>query len=72
MKSLISLNILLFIFITSAMAHESHLITGKIFESTNSQPLIGAAIKVKGSSKGTITNDTGYFQLKVTQNLPVT
>lgn len=72
MKSLISLNILLFIFITSALAQESHLITGKIFDSTNSQPLIGAAIKVKGSSKGTITNDTGYFQLKVTQNLPVT
>ncbi|MBN8838333.1 MAG: TonB-dependent receptor [Sphingobacteriia bacterium] len=72
MKSFISFNLLLFVLYIPAFTQESHLISGRIFDSTNSQPLVGAAVKVKGTAKGVVTNDSGFFQLKVAQNLPVT
>src|SRR5690606_37140211 len=43
-------------------------ITGKVTDATNSMPILGAAVKVKGTSRGTSTNDDGQFSLAVTPN----
>jgi len=72
MKSKLYLTaILLFSIITTSFAQESHLISGKIYDSINSQPLVGASVKIKGAAKGAITGEDGTFQLKVTQTYPL-
>ncbi|MBE7174280.1 MAG: TonB-dependent receptor [Williamsia sp.] len=53
-------------------AQDAYLISGKVYDSTNSQVLAGASIRVKGSSKGTASKADGAFELKVTQKLPIT
>ena len=64
--------IFLFIFIQTLHAQTSFLISGKIYDSTSTQGLDGAAVKVKGSKGGTVTKEDGTFQLKITQKLPIT
>ncbi len=51
---------LLFFTITS-FAQQT--ITGKITDS-NGSPLSGASVKIKGTSRGTLTNSTGDFSLQ--------
>ncbi len=41
-----------------------HQIEGRVIDSTNGNPLVGVTIKVKGSTKGTTTDDKGHFVLK--------
>ena len=53
-------------------AQNAYLISGKVYDSTNSQVLAGASVRVKGSSKGTASKPDGSFELKVTQKLPIT
>jgi TonB-dependent starch-binding outer membrane protein SusC len=40
-------------------------IAGKIIDATTSEPIIGASIVVKGTTKGAITDDNGAFSLLV-------
>src|ERR1700733_4089194 len=54
------------------LAQDPYIISGKIYDSVNSQALAAASIRVKGSSSGTVSKDDGSFQLKTTQKLPLT
>ncbi|MCU4166264.1 TonB-dependent receptor [Marinilabiliaceae bacterium A049] len=47
-------------------------IVGKIYDESTSDPLIGAAIQIKDSQTGTITNEYGEFTLETDKALPVT
>jgi TonB-linked SusC/RagA family outer membrane protein len=49
------------------LAQSSRTVTGKITDDKG-LPLIGASVKVKGASIGTITNETGEFRLTVPAN----
>ena len=60
------------LFSSLLQAQDAYLISGKVYDSTNSQVLAGASIRVKGSAKGTATKGDGSFELKVTQKLPIT
>lgn len=57
------------IFLTASEAQE---IEGKIKDGTTSEPLIGAAIHVKGTADGTLTDVDGHYALALKQELPVT
>ncbi|MGZ3946261.1 MAG: alpha-2-macroglobulin family protein, partial [Mucilaginibacter sp.] len=43
-------------------------VTGKILGSDDSQPIIGAMVKIKGRNIGTVTDVNGYFRIKVPVN----
>ena len=45
------------------------LYTGKILDNTTSEPLIGATVKVKDTSIGTITDVNGNFSIRVPDNI---
>ncbi|PPL02442.1 TonB-linked outer membrane protein, SusC/RagA family [Parapedobacter indicus] len=40
-------------------------IAGKVTDAANNGPIVGAAVKVKGTDRGTSTNDDGQFSLTV-------
>ena len=54
------------------IAQEPFLLSGKIYDSVNNQLLGGASIKIKGAHGGTVAKDDGSFQLKTSQQLPIT
>src|SRR5579875_3676896 len=65
--------LLVFFFLLQNLhAQTSYLISGKIYDSTSTQGLDGATIKVKGAKAGTATKEDGSFSLKVSQKLPIT
>ena len=41
------------------------LITGIVLDESNKEPLLGATVRVKGSSDGTVTDFDGNFSLSV-------
>jgi TonB-linked SusC/RagA family outer membrane protein len=47
---------------------QSKSISGKVFSADDGQPVIGATIKIKGSSQGTITNADGEFKFNLSGN----
>jgi iron complex outermembrane receptor protein len=47
-------------------------LNGKIYDAKTGEPLTGAAVLVKGSTYGTVTNIHGEFTISLTQSLPVT
>lgn len=47
-------------------------IRGVVTDASSAEPLIGAAIVVKGTSEGTITDYDGAFEIKIRTQLPVT
>jgi len=47
---------------------QSKSITGKVLSADDGQPIIGATVKLKGSSVGTITNAVGEFKISVPEN----
>src|SRR6185436_18618816 len=58
-------------FLTSITAFSQSDISGKVVDSTGS-PLVGATVKIKGTSVATKTNEQGLFSLKgVTTTSPV-
>jgi len=66
MKSKILLLILLFI--TSSLFAQEITISGKILSSKDSKPICYASIGIANSYIGTISNDSGDFQLKLSTN----
>ena len=46
-------------------AAQQRLVTGTVFEGDN-EPLIGATVQVKGTSRGTITDLDGHFEIQAT------
>jgi TonB-linked SusC/RagA family outer membrane protein len=47
---------------------QSKSISGKVFSADDGQPVIGATVKVKGTSQGTITNTDGEFRVNLSSN----
>ncbi|MDR0893744.1 MAG: TonB-dependent receptor [Prevotellaceae bacterium] len=56
---------LLTLFMSSHLMAQQHIVTGRITDAGDGSPLIGAAVQVKGTSTGTITNINGDFSLNV-------
>lgn len=49
-----------------------YIISGKIQDLTNTQPLAGATIKIKGTVVATAAREDGSFEIKAFQKLPLT
>ena len=64
--------IIILFFFSAANAQETYLISGKIYDSVNTQFLAGASVKIKGSEKAVIATADGSFQIKTAQKLPLT
>jgi len=47
---------------------QSKSVSGKVFSADDGQPIIGATVKVKGTSQGTITNTDGEFRITLPGN----
>ena len=48
--------------------YTQNIITGKVTDAVDGTPLINATIKIKGTSKATITNNTGQFSISAAKN----
>ena len=60
-KSLTMLMVSLFLFVGTALAQTK--ITGTVLSQEDGQPIIGAAVKVVGTSTGMLTDVNGKFSL---------
>ncbi|GAA4434721.1 TonB-dependent receptor [Ravibacter arvi] len=73
-KSIFSIGLLLYS--SNLLAQDrttiNALITGTIIDSESSEPLIGAAVTIKGTTNGDLTDENGQFFLKTGQKLPFT
>jgi len=67
MKQLFTQLIVCFVLLSSLQAFAQNNIRGRVTDSKDKQPLIGATIKVKGTRIGTSTNNKGEFNLTVAQ-----
>ena len=47
---------------------QSKSVSGKVFSADDGQPVIGATVKVKGTSLGTVTNVDGEFRITLQEN----
>lgn len=47
-------------------------IRGKIIDSTNSEPVVGAVVGIKGSTNAVVTDDNGEFKIKTYSPSPIT
>jgi iron complex outermembrane receptor protein len=61
------LALLCFVFVLPAMA-QNKTVTGKVTDSKDGSPLIGASVSVKGTTIGAITDVNGAFKLSVPQS----
>ena len=61
---------LVFVFITIAVGFSQKKIEikGQVKDGSNSEPIIGANVLVKGTTSGTVTDIDGNFQLSVAEN----
>lgn len=67
------LNIIALFFTNSfASAQGAYIISGKIHDTSNTQILGGANVKIKGTNFTTTTKDDGAFEIKAFQKLPIT
>src|SRR5690242_2378985 len=51
-----------------SFAHAQRQVTGKVTDAKDGTPLNGASVKIKGTSKGTLTDANGEFKLTVSDN----
>ncbi|UCH14494.1 MAG: TonB-dependent receptor [Bacteroidales bacterium] len=54
--------LIIYVFIINIYAQE-HKLSGYIYDSTTSKVLTGASIFVKGTSRGTVSNNKGYYSI---------
>lgn len=59
------ISVLLFCAITNAQTVN---ITGKVTDAVDGSPLVGATVKIKGTSKATVTNQSGNFTINAQKN----
>ena len=57
--------LLLLFMIMLVMPVYSQVITGKVIDANNKEPIIGASIQVKGTSIGTMSDLDGQFKITV-------
>jgi TonB-dependent starch-binding outer membrane protein SusC len=64
----IVLSFLLFL-LTQAAWSQDRVVTGKVTDSQNGQPIVGASVVPKGTTSGTSTDTQGAFSLRVPNNI---
>lgn len=65
--------LLAFVLISSTLsAQQLYLVSGKLKDAENKEPLIGASIRIKGTVAGTTTRQDGSFELKTNRKPPFT
>ena len=55
----------LFLFLTSAMFAQDRLVSGKITDAQDGQPLPGVNVLIKGTNEGTVTDFDGNYKINV-------
>jgi hypothetical protein len=65
MKRFYTLAVLLFALVTSATAQDRVTVKGYVRDAGNGETLIGATVLLSGTSKGTTTNEYGFYSLTV-------
>src|SRR6056297_1512241 len=65
------LNIILIVLFTSSLSAQNS-ITGRVFDATTKDPLIGASVVIEGAAGGTVTDFDGAFALRSDKPLPIT
>ena len=63
MKHIKYINIL-FLWLTSIALPAQNILSGKVYDKDTKEPLYGVAIYISDLKVGTLTDDTGYFELK--------
>jgi hypothetical protein len=56
---------LLLVFLADAVSAQDQVVTGKITDAVDGQPLPGVNVAVKGTSKGTITDVAGNYTISL-------
>lgn len=68
MKFVFHILFIVFVFTsTTIFGQKTATITGKIIDEEH-KPIVGASIAILGKNVGTISNETGFFSLKITSN----
>jgi TonB-linked SusC/RagA family outer membrane protein len=62
----LSVGIILLLFSLGVMAQQA--ITGKVISADDRQPLPGATVQVKGTTRKTVTDNAGYFSIPAANN----
>lgn len=62
---LLSTTTLFLLLLTGALAQDGYIITGRVIDVDNRQPLKNVSVTVRKTQNGTLTNDSGYFKLTV-------
>jgi iron complex outermembrane receptor protein len=62
-----SIALLLFFAFFSPSLFAQLVVTGRVVDPTNSQPIVGATVLVSGTARGTTANDKGQFDLSVSE-----
>ncbi len=65
-------NLLLFVFVLISVALKAQEVSGIMFDKRTGEPLIGAAVYIKGGTTGAQTEVDGRFKFKPNQNPPYT
>lgn len=65
------LNIVLTLLLAGGLSAQNS-ITGRVFDATTKDPLIGASVVIEGAAGGTVTDFDGAFALRSDQLLPIT
>ena len=60
--------ILTLLFFVNPLFSQKILIQGKVISSEKGRPLYGVTVQVKGTSKGTVTDNFGKYQIEIKQN----
>lgn len=66
MRKLILLSV--FILFCSTLYAQQRILTGTVRDADNGEPLVGVSIKIKETSKGTVTNADGKYNISVNVN----
>ncbi len=64
-RRLLILQTLFLLIFCGALAQDGYVITGRVIDVDNRQPLKNVSVTVRRSQNGTLTNDSGYFRLTV-------
>lgn len=65
MRKLYLLTLLLFCLVTTASAQERVTVKGYVKDASNGETLIGATVYLNGTTKGTATNEYGFYSITV-------
>ena len=66
-KGKLALFLLAFMFMTVSSFAQEKQVTGTVIDFTNDEPIVGASIQVKGTTRGTVSGVDGSFSLKASE-----